>query len=314
MSDKSAIEWTDASWNPVRGCSIVSKGCTNCYAMKFAHRFSGPGKAFEGLTTLSKGGPVWNGKIKLVPEMLDQPLRWKRPRMIFVNSMSDLYHEDVPDEFINKIFDVMEQSREHHWNDNKKEWVFGEGHTFQILTKRPERMMKHAKARLARKKEYADKFKDCPTEAMRNSPAAKWAQMDATSIRPHIWLGVSAEDYKTYKERVLYLANTPAAIRFVSFEPLLSDIGDLMLDGVYEGAYQWGIVGGESGPGARPMVMGYAKSIIRQLKAAGVAPFMKQMGAHPTNREGVRCPHIKHPKGADMVEWPEELRVREFPA
>src|SRR3954471_19020197 len=125
MGDKSTIEWTDSTWNPVRGCSIVSKGCTNCYAMKQAHRSSGPGRAYAGLTVMSNAGPVWNGKIKLVPQLLDQPLRWKKPRLIFVNSMSDLFHEDIPDAFIDQVFAVMALCPQHK---------------FQILTKRPERM------------------------------------------------------------------------------------------------------------------------------------------------------------------------------
>src|SRR4051812_8243950 len=125
MGDKSTIEWTDATWNPVRGCSIVSKGCTNCYAMRQAHRSSGAGGAYEGLTKLTKGGPVWTGEVRPVPELLEQPLKWRRPRRIFVNSMSDLFHEGVPAEFIYDVFSVMAAARQH---------------VFQVLTKRPARM------------------------------------------------------------------------------------------------------------------------------------------------------------------------------
>src|SRR4051812_9717502 len=126
MGDKSTIEWTDATWNPVRGCSIVSKGCTNCYAMRQAHRSNHAGGAYEGLTKLTKGGPVWTGAIRTVPELLGLPSHWKRPRRIFVNSMSDLFHEDVPDDFIGEVW------RRMAWNQQ---------HVFQILTKRPKRML-----------------------------------------------------------------------------------------------------------------------------------------------------------------------------
>ena len=125
MATATSIEWTDETWNPIRGCSIVSKGCTNCYAMKQAHRFSGRGGPYEGLTTLTNGGPVWTGKVRLVPELLEAPLHWRKPRRVFVNSMSDLFHESVPDEFIDQVFAVM---------------ALASQHTFQILTKRPERM------------------------------------------------------------------------------------------------------------------------------------------------------------------------------
>src|SRR5690348_3685922 len=125
MSGTSSIEWTDKTWNPVRGCSIVSPGCTNCYAMKFAHRFHGAGQAYEGLTTMSKGGPVWTGKVRLVENELHTPWHWKKPSRIFVNSMSDLFHDDVPDDFIAKVWFVMANNQQH---------------VFQILTKRPERM------------------------------------------------------------------------------------------------------------------------------------------------------------------------------
>src|SRR5437868_3367208 len=126
MGAASDIEWTDATWNPVRGCAIVSPGCKNCYAMKFAHRFSGPGGRYEGLTQLSDRGPVWTGVVRPAPAMIAEPLRWKKPRRIFVNSMSDLFHEDVPNEYIAAVFGVMGACAGHH--------------TFQILTKRAERL------------------------------------------------------------------------------------------------------------------------------------------------------------------------------
>lgn len=261
--DNSKIEWTDATWNPVRGCEIVSSGCKNCYAMQTAHRFSGPGMAYEGLTRQTRRGPVWNGKIKLVPELLDQPLRWQRPRRIFVNSMSDLFHDDVPDSFIDDVFAVMALSPRH---------------TFQVLTKRPERMRRYMKAldlynRILR---AADKFR-AKRPRLNNVPISDPA-LNGGAHMPQVWLGVSAEDSKTYKERVLYLADTPAAVRFVSFEPLLSDVGNLMLDGVFEGAFHWAIVGGESTPKARPVHPDWVRSIRDQCNAANVKFFFKQWG------------------------------------
>ena len=180
MSYKSSIEWCDATWNPIRGCSMVSHGCTNCYAMKVAHRFSGTGMAYDGLTKMTSAGPVWNGKITLVPKLLDQPLRWRRPRKIFVNSMSDLFHENVPDSFIAQVWNVM-QNANHH--------------TFQILTKRPERML---------------------------SWVGKWFR--SWPPLPNVWLGVSTEDQATADERIPLLLKTPAAVRWISAEPLLGPI------------------------------------------------------------------------------------------
>lgn len=173
------IEWTDKSWNPVRGCTRVSHGCEHCYAERQAHRFSGSGQPYEGLTEIGPKGPRWNGKIRLVPELLEEPLRWRKPCRVFVNSMSDLFHEAVPDRFISEVFAVMNTARRH---------------TFQVLTKRPERML-----RLGTDQKLI--------YAMSN-----------------VWLGVSVEDQKTADERIPLLLQTPAAVRFVSAEPLLSHI------------------------------------------------------------------------------------------
>ena len=195
MSTNTTIEWTDVTWNPVRGCSLVSAGCANCYAMKTAHRFSGNGKPYEGLTEIGPQGPRWNGKIRLIHDALNEPRRWKAPRRIFVNSMSDLFHEDIPREFIKAVEGVTMDCPQH---------------TFQILTKRPKRMLEFVR--------------EC-------------------DFPPNVWLGVSCEDRATYKARVPYLAMTPAAVRFISFEPLLEDIGDLMLDG---GGLRWRVSVGHS--------------------------------------------------------------------
>jgi hypothetical protein len=162
MSDKTGIEWTDATWNPTIGCTRVSPGCDHCYAMRFARRFDGSASAYLGTTD----GPDWSGKVNLLGYRLEDPLRWRKPRRIFVNSMSDLFHDTIPDSFIDEVFDVMESREASH-------------HTFQILTKRHARMRAYMQGRMRRRREYADKFDLCPTEAMRNSPAAQDARRRA---------------------------------------------------------------------------------------------------------------------------------------
>lgn len=181
MSATTKIQWTDRTWNPVRGCSLVSAGCANCYAMKQAHRFSGRGKPYEDLTELGPHGPRWNGNIMLVPEALEEPLRWKTPARVFVNSMSDLFHEDVPIKFISRVWLTMQLAPQH---------------TFQILTKRPERMLAYMR---------------------------EFGHYEGKPL-PNVWLGVSVENQATADERIPLLLQTPAAVRFVSAEPLLSPI------------------------------------------------------------------------------------------
>jgi protein gp37 len=283
------IQWTDETWNPVRGCSIVSEGCRHCYAMRQAHRFSGAGGPYEGLTRQTPSGPKWTGKIRLVPEVLDQPLRWRKPRRVFVNSMSDLFHEEVPDEFIDKVFAVMARAHEH---------------TFQILTKRPERMRGYFERPL------------------------QWAISQPYPL-PNVWLGISCEDQATADERIPLLLQTPAAVRFLSCEPLL---GPIDLYGYLSGngrcfnqvgltdAVDWVIVGGESGPGARPIDLAWVRVIVEFCRGTRTAVFVKQLGADPgftgAGGPGTHSPIrllLKDPKGGDPAEWPEELRVRQFP-
>lgn len=219
MAQNSDIEWTDATWNPVTGCTKVSPGCDNCYAERFSERFRGvPGHAFEAGFDLT-----------LRPERLEQPLSWRKPRMIFVNSMSDLFHKNIPLSFINSVFDTME----------KADW-----HTFQVLTKRSSLMRDFVRARYV------------------NSLAP-----------PHIWLGVSVESKKA-TSRITHLRRTPATVRFLSIEPLIEDVGPIDLDGIH-----WVIVGGESGPGARPMKQQWAESIRDLCCAKRVPFFFKQWGA-----------------------------------
>lgn len=218
MADGSAIEWTDATWNPVTGCTKISAGCDNCYAARFSERFRGvPGHPFETGFDLT-----------LRPERLAQPHSWKRSRMIFVNSMSDLFHKQVPREFIDRVFDSMEQA----------DW-----HVFQVLTKRSSLMRDYLKRR------YRDRQ---PPE--------------------HIWLGVSVEDGKA-KGRIEHLRQAPAAVRFLSIEPLIGPVGPMVLDGIH-----WVIAGGESGPGARAMHIDWAREVRDQCAEQKVAFFFKQWG------------------------------------
>ena len=218
MADKSAIEWTDATWNPATGCTKISAGCDHCYAERFSERFRGvPGHPFETGFDLT-----------LRPERLRQPLAWRQPRMIFVNSMSDLFHKQIPKRFVGQVFDTMEEA---NW------------HTFQVLTKRSSLMREFLKRRYGQ---------GC-------GPA-------------HIWCGVSVED-GTKVSRVSHLRETPAGVRFLSIEPLIGRIGALNLEGI-----DWVIVGGESGPGARPMDPEWVREVRDQCVAAGVAFFFKQWG------------------------------------
>ena len=246
MADRTGIQWTDATWNPLRGCSRISEGCRNCYAETVASRFSGPGQPYEGL---AKDGR-WTREVRFVPHMLDQPLRWTRPRRIFVNSMSDLFHENVPDEWIARVFDVMARAPQH---------------TFQVLTKRPDRMRR-----------VLPSF--APSHTARDRSG--WPL-------PNVWLGVSAENQATADGRIPLLLETPAAVRFVSAEPLLGpiDLNERELlcrtwrRGLTIGRYlDWVIIGGESGPGARPMHPGWARALRDQCVHVGVPFFFKQWG------------------------------------
>lgn len=214
MGKRSAIEWTDATWNPVTGCTKVSEGCDHCYAETFAERWRG-----------TQGHPYENGfDLTLRPQRLLEPLSWKTPRTIFVNSMSDLFHVDVPDEFILQVSDTMRRAT----------W-----HQFQVLTKRAERLQ-----RLSKRIEFAS----------------------------NVWVGVSVES-PAYYWRIRHLQAVPAAVRFLSCEPLIAALPDLPLDGI-----GWVIVGGESGPGARPMVPAWVRNIRGQCENACVPFFFKQWG------------------------------------
>jgi protein gp37 len=331
MSAATTIEWTDRTWNPTRGCSLVSHGCTNCYAMKQAHRFSGQGKPYEGLTRLGHSGPTWTGKVRLVPEALDQPRSWRNPSRVFVNSMSDLFHEGLANEDIAAVFGVMAACPQH---------------TFQILTKRPDRMQAWFR--------WVESQRGPLTVELVKQGGA-WPRPDSMSAQallclyfaaeqhsvdiapgtfagwplPNVWLGVSVEDQATADERIPLLLQTPAAVRFVSYEPALGPVDfSAYLDGstrwsLATGATKldWLIVGGESGTKARPCDVEWLRSAVRQCRAAGVACFVKQLGAYPVLRHGQTDRQSLHSsgyplsdrKGGDWSEWPLDLRVRKFP-
>jgi protein gp37 len=227
MSEHSHIEWTDATWNPVRGCTKITPGCDHCYAATFAERFRGvPGHPYEQ-----------GFDLRLVPHKLAEPLRWKTPKTVFVNSMSDLFHKDVPEDYVEAVCRVMQRAS----------W-----HTYQVLTKRSSRLRNLLQTRL--------RF---------------------AADLPHIWWGVSVEDRAHGLPRVEHLRQAPAAVRFLSVEPLLEDLGEVNLEGIH-----WVITGGESGVGARPMRKEWVESIRDQCGRAGVPFFFKQWGGVRKGRAG----------------------------
>lgn len=296
MADGTGIEWTDATWNPITGCSVVSPGCTNCYAMKLAGTRLAHHPSREGLTIDTKAGPVWNGVVRFNEQWLTQPLQWKRPRMIFVCAHGDLFHENVPHEWIDKVFAVM---------------ALAPQHVFQVLTKRSKRMREYIEGvEQARFMDglvaLGEKHKALPDAGMR----IEWPL-------PNVWAGVSTEDQTRADERIPDLLATPAAVRWVSYEPAIGPItfrwakwddwrdgagaprpsvGEL--DGLR--GINWLVCGGESGPGARPMHPDWARSARDQCAAAGVAFFFKQWGEW--------APHIGAVDGWNINDDPEISR------
>ena len=297
MADHTKIEWTDATWNPITGCSVLSPGCTNCYAMKLAGTRMKNHPSRAGLTIDTKAGTVWNGEVRFNEEWLTQPLQWKKPRMIFVCAHADLFHESVPDAWIDRVFAVM---------------ALAPQHTFQVLTKRSKRMREYIT-------EHGSGFGDTISVLERVADKAGRMMEDGDNAAdcvlggpwplPNVWLGVSVEDQKRADERIPNLLATPAAIRWISAEPLLGpvnlrdmDINDhlasrqLGLIGGYwinalTGAnddmgrpcpdvpkIDWVVVGGESGANARPMHPDWARSLRDQCAAAGVPFLFKQWG------------------------------------
>jgi protein gp37 len=363
MSAKTKIEWTDKTWSPVRGCSRVSPGCEHCYAETMASRFSGPGRAFEGY---AKGGR-WTGRVSLIPDLLKIPFSWKVPSRIFVNSMSDTFHEKLAFAEIDQIFAVM---------------ALCVDHTFQVLTKRADRMLEYfnctrggsTASRVLAAAEFIARRRGEEVDSQFWDTFHEWPI-------PHVWIGVSVEDQKRADERIPVLMKTPASCRFVSAEPLLGAVDlrpffgrcpiicefchkiaygmqmppgwDLVLQsyvcpscivrvqqgGGYNvvkcGAYatapdprpwgkkvDWVIVGGESGPGSRGCDLGWVRKIVEDCKTAHVATFVKQLGARPVCSSRItpenklvydNVSKILDFKGGDISEFPEDLRVREFP-
>ncbi len=339
--NKTKIQWTDTSWNPVRGCSVISAGCENCYAMNVAARFSGEGQPYEGLARFSKERrlPQWTGKVRLVPEHLGDPLRWTKPRRVFVNSMSDLFHDELSNEQIASVFGVM---------------AAASTHTFQVLTKRAIRMRDWFRWVDTRPSEpgcgngFRHPFQvlvdslgrgDVTVQSLyeaRGGGAAPWPL-------PNVHLGVSVEDQRAADERIPLLLETPAAVRFISAEPLLDRIQiarymwptcwawdaryrtpeEALAAGAMARRHpqalvlaparflDWVIVGGESGPRARPFDAAWAREIVGDCKAAGVPVFVKQLGSNAVGVPKHLLPLNR--KGDDPAQWPVELREREFP-
>lgn len=222
MAGNSSIEWTESTWNPLTGCTKISAGCKHCYAERLAGRLQ------------AMGNPRYANRFELTlhPDLLEVPLKWKMPRVIFVNSMSDLFHRDVPTTFIQDVFSVM----------NEADW-----HTYQVLTKRSDRLAKIA-------------------------PLLDWP--------PHVWMGTSVEN-DAVKQRIEQLQSTPAQVKFLSLEPLLGPLQNLALDGIH-----WVIVGGESGPGARPMQAEWVRDIRDQCITQNVPFFFKQWGGANKKKAG----------------------------
>ena len=264
MADKSAIEWTDATWNPVTGCSKVSPGCAHCYAETLSLRF--------GYSKLPWTPENASENVVLHPERLNLPLRWQRPRMVFVNSMSDLFHELVPTDYIAQVFDVMASgSPDCGKRHRHEEMCWGESiHTFQILTKRPERMRDVVSHELP---EHVGEHWDGASSIAVMMETGAWPL-------PNVWLGTSIENNR-WVTRADALRSTPAAVRFLSCEPLLGPLDELDLTGI-----DWVIVGGESGPEHRPMDPAWVREIRDRCLEAGVAFFFKQWGGRTPKSGG----------------------------
>lgn len=299
----SKIEWTDETWNPVTGCTRVSAGCDNCYAARMTKRLAAMGQEkYQGLY----GNGHFNGQIKLHEDALNRPLIWRKPRMVFVNSMSDLFHKDVPFEFIDKVFASM---------------AVTPFHTFQVLTKRPERMAEYlvdAQNRVWEAMMQWDHFvqKNCPHRIWHVRQGKCWPL-------ENVWLGTSVENQATADERIPPFRKCPAAVRFLSCEPLLESVDLFPLMNI-----DWIIIGGESGHNARKCDIDWIRGLLRQCRTNDIPCFVKQLGARPydsTFQTG-EMRHVKDKidgkhnlivlnsiKGGDPDEWPEDLRVREFP-
>lgn len=303
MGATTDISWCDATWTCVVGCDYVSPGCGNCYATNTVHRFSHhPNPKISlplaGLTTHHNRGR-WTGKVSLMRDRLDWPARWRRPRKVFVTSLGDLFHDDVPDDFLLDVFRVMHRVRRH---------------TYQVLTKRPERM-----ADFARRLCWDQKRDEVYLAAAGGRPYLPLA--------PHVWLGTSVENQEWADRRVPVLLKVPAAVRFLSVEPMLGPV-DLTEwlhidtdvspgphgEGVEKYVGQqlhWVIVGGESGPSARPFHLEWVRDLLRQTSGSDVKVWVKQLGTRAF--EGGRPFRTKDSAGREKREWPKDLRVQQMP-
>ncbi len=252
---KSSIEWTEATWNPIAGCTIISPGCTNCYAMRMAARLEAMGQnKYKNTTRISGGRAKWNGRIAIDETSLSIPSKWRVGRMIFVNSMSDIFHDDVPVDFLRRVFEVMRDTPQH---------------TYQVLTKRAENLE-------------------------RNAALLPWPS--------NVWMGVSVESSE-YVWRINHLRRVPAAVRFLSLEPLIGSLENIDLHGVH-----WAIAGGESGPGSRDMSPEWVRSIRDQCVRAGVAFHFKQWGGTNKKRSG------RVLDGRTWSEWPKSSCKTQAPS
>lgn len=331
---KGGIAWTEQTWNPIRGCSRVSEGCRFCYAEEMAARFCGEGQPYEGLAT--RNPARWTGEVRLIAKHLADPVRWKRPRMIFVNSMSDLFHEKLSNEQIAAVYGMM---------------VAAPWHVFQVLTKRPERRRewhrwlseqdkdpREVLARAARQALVG--ASDADIEAFLNRGEWTWGPHRVWPAA-NIWEGVSVEDQRTADERIPILLDTPAALRWISAEPLL---GLLSVDRwvrprwgaltarntrpLESECLDWVVVGGESGPHARVCEIVWIRSIMRECAEGAVPCFTKQLGYRaqdavngiagrglvvPADAADLVSTRLRCPAGKDWDEWPEDLRVRQWP-
>jgi protein gp37 len=356
MGDKSAIQWTDATWNPTVGCDRISPGCAHCYAKDLHDRRH---KAFLAGKAMAPQYAQPFEVLQLLESRLDVPLRTRKPTMFFVNSVSDLFHKDVPDAFIDKVFAVMALPTD----EGRRVGTYkGYTHTFQVLTKRAQRMRDYVNAP-DRKDAVAR-----AASALVKERGGWWGTPYSWPL-PNVWLGVSVENQHFADERIPLLLQTPAAVRFISAEPLLGPVdlrpkapdayailGKFYGTGTFDPTgmspaadrvlncfprLDWVIVGGESGKDARPFDVAWARSIVQQCQAAGVACFVKQLGADPRDRNDAgfegdtprswpmdtetvdECARsfqgdelrvrLRDRKGGDVSEWPENLRVRDFP-
>lgn len=274
MGKGSGIEWTGETWNPMTGCDQISAGCDNCYALTMARRLKGMGSpAYQNEGDPRTSGPGF--RLTLQPDRLDQPLRWKRPRVVFVNSMSDMFHKDVPEDYIAQVFDVMRRADQH---------------VFQVLTKRPKRM-RNVLRQLSVQGEHVRWVNDHPVRhSLRHNPL------------PNVWLGTSVEDSRA-EFRIEMLRQSPARVRFISAEPMIGppSVG-LDLRGI-----DWVIIGGESGARARPLELTWVRWWIYQAQEAGAKVFVKQLGKVYAEENGGPA------KGGDPAYWPEDLNIRDLP-